>query len=125
MPNKEKTYVEVYEEFMADYNVGQTSAEVVGATIAMLAQYFCSQNMLLGKTDQRFNKVMAELGDKVDEGTGKMISVAKADVMAKATPEYAANYAAKINLQNVEQCINALKALQKGISNEYSHVSSI
>ena len=125
MTDKEQTYVEVYEDFMANYNVGQTSGEVVGETIAILAQHYCSHNMMLGKTDQRYNKIMADLADKVDEGTGKMISVAKADILAKATKEYNDNFVTKINLQNIEQILNALKALQKGVLQEWQYSGTI
>jgi len=118
-------YKQKYDEFMTSYNAGSTSGEGVGEMVAILAQHYCNINMELGKRDGRYAAVYAERVDSIDEATGKPISVAKAEALSKATEEYKRYQEAKMHLQNIEQCINSLKTLQKGILNEYSHVSSI
>jgi len=120
METKEPYLVE-YAEFMKNYAAGQTSGEAVGEVIARLAQYFCEKNITLAACDQRFSKINATIADSVDELTDKPISMAKADIMAKESKEYVDYSNAKANLQNIEQCINALKSLQKGVLQEWNY----
>ena len=121
---KEK-YMEEFDDFMNKYISGTTSGEEAGALIARLAQYYCEKNMGLATRDVSYNKKYSELADSIDEITGKPISMAKAEIMTKATDEYGRYLEAKIHIQNLEQCINSLKSLQKGILNEFSHVGNI
>ena len=121
---KEQYQVE-YNEFIETYEAGTTSGEAVGIIIIRLVQYFAEKNMALGKCDKRYSAVLAKSVDSVDELTGKPMSAAKAEIIAKATEESYSYIAEKIHLQNIEQMINALKALQKGIMNEYSHVGAL
>jgi len=118
-------YKKLYDDFITTYTTGQTSGEETGAMVAMMAQCYCEANIELGRSDRIFAKAYAIIVDSIDEASGKPMSVSKADVLAKATEEYSIYSTSKVHLQNIEQCINALKSLQKGILNEYSHVSSI
>jgi hypothetical protein len=56
------------------------------------------------------------------EENGKPISAAKATVLVDATPEAAALGKAKIAKENVEQLINALKYLQRGLLQEFANM---
>jgi hypothetical protein len=69
-----------------------------------------------------YSQVAKEFAGTVDP-SGKAISATKAASLADATPEAAAYAEAKVHVQNIEQCINALKALQRGVLNEYAHAA--
>lgn len=117
-----KEYRGLYDEFLENYTHGQTSGAEVGEVIAKLAQCFCDLNTAYGAAEIRLNATASKLIEQEDEKTGKAISAAKADVLTKATAEYADYNEIRKHLQNAETCINALKALQKGLLQEYSHV---
>ena len=70
------------------------------------------------------NKVAKVIEQGSDENTGKGISSSKAKIIAAATPENDALITTKINIENIEQMINSLKNLQKGVLNEYSHMGN-
>jgi len=115
-------YKKEYDKFVTSYETGVTSGEETGFMVVRLAQYFCDANMDLAKRDKMYLRKYAEIVNSIDEISAKPMSVAKADAMSRATEEYAMFLSSKIRLQNIEQCINSLKSLQKGILNEYSHV---
>lgn len=120
---KGKSYIEDYETFMSALEAqgGLMAAGEVGEAIARMSNYFSRHNIILGRTLKMFNKKAQEIYSQNDAGTGKPISAAKAEIIAAATEEAAAYQEAKIHVQNIEQNINALKALQRGVLNEYSH----
>ena len=120
-----KTYREVYDDFLEEYNKSQATGERTGEVIAIMAQYYCDMNQAYAKAKSAFDKVAAMIAGTSDDATGKTISSSKADVLSAATPEAEALTQAKVDIQNVEQCINALKSLQKGILNEYSHAGNM
>jgi hypothetical protein len=117
-------YQERFDSFIEAYKSGQTSGEIVGEVIAHMAQEFANYNMILATKELRLSKIAAEKVQSTDETTGKPISVSKADILVKATVEYEDVKRTKTDLENIEQYINALKYLQKGVLNEYSHMNT-
>jgi len=119
---KEQYQIE-YEEFIKDYASGVTTGEGVGIVIARLAQYFTEANLNHAQALIKFNGIASIVEERIEE-SGKPISNAKAKVVSAATPESATLIFAKAHLDNIEQKINSLKSLQKGILNEYSHMGT-
>ncbi len=111
-----------YDNFMKTYQQGTTSGEQVGFLISRLAQHFATTNLKLAEKRVLLNKVELVNVDTVDELTGKLVSVAKANIMTGSSDESAAYRGEEVHLKNIENYINSLKNLQKGILNEYSHV---
>jgi hypothetical protein len=116
-------YQQEYNEFVANYKLRQVSAEEVGEIISRMAQYYGEKNNLLCSCSEGLSKKAAMIVQSEDENTGKPISVAKADILINATDESIAYNRGKTDLQNIEQYINALKSLQKGLLNEFAHSS--
>lgn len=111
-----------YDKFIDGYRRSEVSGEEVGEVIARMAQYFSKYNMEMVANDRQRALVARDVEGRVDDN-GKAISSAKATVFVDATPE-AHNYrVSRAHLQNVESYINSLKALQKGVLNEYAHSS--
>ena len=122
MNEESQQYQIEYADFLKKYKKGVTSGEDVGEVISRMAQYFSTKNISVGIKDAALNKRATEIVNSFDDNTGKPISVSKADVLVKSTPEYEALAKEKVHLQNIEQFINALKYLQKGLLQEYSHL---
>lgn len=124
--SEEKTlpYIEEYTSFIRDYTSGQVSSEQVGELIVRMAQYYAEHNLKLVLAERALAKVAKEAVESVEEGTGKQISVAKAQIIIDATDEAYERGQCKAHLQNCEQFINALKSLQRGLMNEYSHMGN-
>lgn len=121
---EEKTYKKTFDSFITKYKGGQVSGEDVGEVIVLLAQEFANYNMTLAIKESIVSKIAAEKVQSTDELTGKPISVSKAEILVKATEEHADTRATKVDLENIEQFINSLKFLQKGILNEYNHMGN-
>ena len=117
-------YKTEYDKFMEQYQTGTTDGEAVGQMIARLAQYFAMSNTEYGIAQKAFNKVARTIEEGEDERTNKPISSSKAKIIAAATPEHDALIEKKIDVENIEQKINALKSLQRGLLNEYSHMGN-
>lgn len=113
-------YAKEYKEFISRFNDQPVSGFEVGELIAKMANYFSDANLGMVEALRRFNEVRRECESQVD-GNGKPISSSKAEVMADATEEAALYYTARAHVQNIEQIINALKAMQKGVLNDYQH----
>lgn len=111
-----------YKKFIDGYSRSEVSGEEVGEVIARLAQYFSVYNMRMVADDRRLSLVARDIESRADEG-GKPISSTKAKVFVDATDEAHAYRTSRAHLQNVEQMINSLKSLQKGVINEYAHSS--
>lgn len=116
-------YLEEYNSFVSQYASGQVSAEQVGEVIARMAQYFSEYNLKLVLAEKNLYVVASDIASRVDEATGKAITSSKADTFVNATNEHHVAEELKAHVQNIEQFINALKALQKGVLNEYAHQS--
>lgn len=124
MPTEQQAYQVEYDRFMQLYNVGAATGEQVGEVIAKLAQYFSSANLNFAAASVAANKKAAEIEAGTDDN-GKPISSAKAAVYSEATDEHAAYLVSRAHVQNLEQMINGLKSLQKGVLNEMSHLGSM
>lgn len=122
----EKTfpYIEEYTKFVKDFSVGQVTGEEVGEIVVRMAQYFAENNLKLVLAERAFALKAKEAEETIDESTGKQISSTKAKTIAEATDEAYEAAQAKAHVQNCEQFINALKALQKGVLNEFSHMGN-
>jgi len=117
------TYQEEYKKFLEDYKRGLTGGAEIGEIIARMAQYFSEHNLKLADAEIVYNKKAAEVEEQTDDN-GKPISSTKAKVYTDSTQEAATAVIAKAHVNNIEQCINALKSLQKGVLNEYSHLGN-
>jgi len=117
-----KSYIEDYAKFTQtlEEQGGLMPAGEIGEMIVRMSSYFTRHNLILGRTLKMFNTKCKEVYSQVDD-KGKAITAAKAEIIASATQEGADYQEAKIHIQNVEQNINSLKALQRGVLNEYSH----
>ena len=121
MENQEKKSYQIeYDEFLAKYSTEQIDGEAVGKVIVRLAQEFINYNLKLTTVEMRFNKIAAETVNSINEKNGKLISVSKAEILVRATEEYKNLKETKVDLENIEQCINSLKYLQKALLLEYS-----
>jgi len=119
----EQSYMTEYEKFMVDYRLSEVSGEEVGQLIMRLSGYYGRYNVQAGEKLKAYTRVKATIINKKDDDTGKPLSAAKADVLADATPEAEAYAESKIHLNNLESYINALKALQKGVLQEYTNAT--
>ena len=117
----ELDYMIDYETFQKNFRLTQVSGEEVGELIMKMAGYFARYNVRMGDALRAFSRVKSDFQSQVDTATGKTTSSAKAELLADATPEAATYEMARIHTQNLEQYINSLKSLQKGVLNEYSH----
>lgn len=86
-----------------------------------MAGHFARYNVRMGDALRAFSAVKAGFQSQPDPATGKPMSSTKAEMLADATGEAATYELARIHVQNIEQYINALKSLQKGVLTEYSH----
>ena len=118
-------YKEQFDSFIEKYKSGQSSGEDVGGVIVHLAQEFANYNMILATKEIKLNIIAAKMVQLADENTGKPISVSKAELLIKATEEYADVKRTKTDLENIEQFINSLKYLQKAITQEYMQTGGI
>lgn len=116
-----KSYLDDYEKFMETFRHGEVSGAEVGEVIARMAQYFSRYNLMTVRSLKIYNQISRDIYNQPEGTSGKSISAAKAGVLADATPEAAAYQEARAHTQNIEQMINSLKSLQKGILLEYAH----
>lgn len=123
MPNQ--AYQEEYEGFLKEYTSGSTTGERVGEVIAHMAQHFTTANIEYAISLKAYNRIVSQIEGTVDDESRKTISSTKAKSLANATPESDALIDTKAHIENIEQIINALKSLQKGVLQEYSHTSQM
>ena len=118
------SYIDDYETFMINLQAqgGNMASGEVGEMIARMSAFYTRHNMILARSLKLFSNVAKETYSQIDNG--KPISAAKAEILAAATPEANEYQLARVHVQNIEQNINALKALQRGILNEYSYSGS-
>ncbi len=110
-----------YESFASNFRKTEVSGEEVGELIMKMAGHFARYNVRMGDALRAFSAVKSSFQSQVDTSTGKTMSSAKAELLADATPEANVYEMARIHVNNIEQYINSLKSLQKGVLNEYSH----
>lgn len=114
-------YVTEYEKFIAGYRFTEVSGEEVGFLIAKMSMYFSRYNNSLRHALRNYSIVTRDLVIGTDEATGKAISSAKADTLAAATDQADHYNELKIHVNNIQEIMNSLKSLQRGIVNEYNH----
>lgn len=118
------SYLQEYKDFLLEYKKGSTDGERAGELIAIMAQHFATANYEYAKSLIAYNNISSAIEQKIDEN-GKAISSAKAKILSSATEESSRLINSKVDLENIQEIINALKALQRGIMNEFSHSSNI
>ena len=121
--NYDFDYTDEYDKFQSNFKKTEVSGEEVGEIIMRMAGYFARYNVRLSDALREYTLVKAEFQNQIDTATGKAMSSAKAETLSAATKEGAAYELARVHVQNIEQYINALKALQKGVIIEYSHAA--
>lgn len=114
-------YMLDYEAFSNNFRKTEVSGEEVGEMVMRMAGYFARYNVRMGDALRAFSTVKSDFQNQLDTSTGKPMSSAKAETLADSTAEAATYEMARIHVQNIEQYINALKSLQKGVLTEYSH----
>jgi hypothetical protein len=124
MPNQQHDYQLLYNGFINGYQKGVADAADVGEVIARLAQFYATYNESASMAEVAYNNKAAELEGTIEPESGKPISSAKAKVMTQATIESAEVIRKKMHLENIEQYINALKYLQRGLSNEFGYMGA-
>lgn len=117
----EYDYLTEYQAFQDKFRLTEVSGEEIGELIMRLANHFSRYNIKMGGALKAFSIVKADFQNQVDTTTGKAMSSAKSETLADATPEAATYEMSRIHVTNIEQMINAMKALQRGALNEYSH----
>lgn len=113
-------YMSEYEKFVNEYKFTEVSGEEVGLLIARMSMYFSRYNMSLKHALRNYSIILRDMQMQVDEN-GKPMSSAKAETLAAATDQADKYQEMKIHVSNIEQNINALKSLQKGVIQEYSY----
>ena len=113
-------YITEYNQFLKDFNLMETTGSAVGLVIAKMAGYYAIYNIRMGHSLEKFSAVKCVYQNNPDPSTGKPISSAKAEILADNTEEAAAYEMNRIHINSLEQIMNSLKSLQKGILTEYS-----
>lgn len=114
-------YLDEYNSFLSTYHRGQVSGEEVGEVIARMGAHFALYNMNMVNAERKLALVARDIESRTDEASGKAITSAKAKTFIDATDEAHEYNMARAHTQNIEQFLNSLKALQKGVLNEYAH----
>lgn len=115
-------YKKEYAEFIAKFNLGPVSGFEVGELISRMANYYSDYNLMMIEALRVFSNVRREFEGQSD-ANGKPISSSKAEVLADATDEANKFRIARAHVQNIEQIINAAKAMQRGVLNEYAYTA--
>ena len=114
-------YMEEYNKFSGDYKLTEISGEEIGQLIVRMGAYYGKYNMRLKNALRDYSIVMRDFQTQADPATGKAMSSTKAEVLASATDVAAKYEESKMHVANLEQYINALKSLMKGVLQEFSH----
>jgi len=109
-----------YADFLTNYKTGQSNAESIGEEIAILVQYFSDVNIDKANAEIAYNSVATKIEGSMDD-KGKPISSAKAKILSSSTPECEKYIIKKAEVENIEQMLNALKSLQRGLINEFNY----
>lgn len=112
-------YQLVYRALLDSFKEHPVSGAEVGELIAVLSLHFSDYNLRMIHKLRAYNRVAKEIETQTDEN-GKSISSTKAKVLSEATDEAHDYELARAHVQNIEQNINALKSLQKGVLGEYA-----
>jgi len=113
-------YLVEYEAFVNTFKKTEVSGEEVGELIARMVNHYATINLRLVSALRDYSRVVRELQNSTDEKTGKPMSSAKAEALAAATSEAHTYNTMKAHVQNLQEIVNGLKSLQKGVMFEYS-----
>jgi len=124
MPNEKPPYQVLYDEFINSYKCGAVDGERIGEMIAKIVQFYSSINLDVATAEVAYGRkaVAQELQADIN---GKPISSAKAKVLTDGSDEAVDLIIKKAHLANIEQQINALKYLQKGVLQEWQQAGNL
>lgn len=111
-----------YDEFVKQFDVREVDGREVGVMIAKFSSWFASYNLGMIGAFKVYALKLRDISFETDVA-GKTISSARAEQLAQATTEYSDYQKAKGHVQNIEQHLTSLRALQRGVMNEYTHSS--
>mgnify|MGYP001605456183 FL=1 len=114
-------YQKDFKAFLANFKATPVSGVEAGEFAIKLADYYSDQNLRTIEELRKFNMVKKVCSEQMDSND-KPISIAKAELLADATPEAHSFEIARAHLGNLDQMISAVKTLQKGLVNEYNRV---
>jgi len=114
-------YLVEYDAFVTTFKKTQVSGEEVGEMIVRMTNHFVGINLRLAAALRDLSLVISTLSNSEDEKTGKPMTSSKATALAASSPEATAYNTLKAHVINLEQIINSLKALQKGVMFEFSN----
>jgi hypothetical protein len=114
-------YMLDFEAFQNNFRKTEVSGEEVGELVMRMAGYYARYNIRLSEAIRNFSRVKSNFQSQIDPSNSKPMSTSKAEILADATDEAAAYEIARIHVNNIQEMINALKSLQKGILVEYSN----
>ena len=120
--SKSFDYMDDYDAFQANFRKTEVSGEEVGEIVMRMAGYFSRYNIRLGDAIRELSAVKSEFINQLDTN-GKAISNAKAESLADATQEAETFVMARVHVNNIQEMINALKTLQKGLLIEYQNTT--
>jgi hypothetical protein len=121
MPETTIDYLEDYSAFQTNFKRTQVSGEEIGEVVMKMAGYFAKYNVRMGDALRHFSVIKANFQNQVDASTGKPMSSSKAEILSEATDEAAIYQMARIHVNNIQEMINGLKSLQKGVLFEYAN----
>ena len=117
-------YKQYYDNFIASYSQGFTTAENIGKAVVDEAQYFCDLNISYAMSEIKFNRVLSTIEQSTSED-GKMLSSSKAKTIAESRPEFEDFLLAKRKMENCDQILKALRSLQVGVLKEMNYSGQI
>lgn len=116
-------YQQEFSDFLTKYHATEMDPEEMGAFMARLAQIYAGYNLKLAAAHKSLAIVSRDIASRVEEN-GKSITSAKAETFIAATDEADLYNSLKANIQNIEQFISSVRALQKGALKEYNYMGN-
>lgn len=116
-------YNKEYNDFIQQFEQREVDGQEVGLMIAKFSSWFASYNLEMVEAFKEYANVLRELSFEVDPN-GKQISSARAEQLGQATVQYADYQKAKAHVQNIEQHLTSLRALQRGVMAEYTQTAA-
>ena len=109
-----------YDAFVKEFGQREVDGREAGQVIVRMAAYYGTYNLRLANALKAYSVALRDISNTTDVN-GKPLSSARAEQLAQATDEYHTYQLQRTHVQNIEQYINSLKALQRGLINEYAH----
>ena len=109
-----------YDAFVKEFGAREIDGREAGQVIVRMAAYYATYNLRLANALKAYSIALRDISNQTDV-SGKSISSARATQIAEAIDEYHLYQLQKAHVANLEQFINALKALQRGLLNEYTY----